>query len=104
MERHIKPSEVRLLCYLAIRGAARRQNIAFNLWPNEPEDAALGKLRRHLYNLRIAFESKNIGPSIIAAEDSTIHLNAESFWVDTTEFERLVAQRTIVRLPRNLHR
>ena len=94
MERHIKPSEVRLLCYLAIRGAARRQNIAFNLWPNEPEDAALGKLRRHLYNLRIAFESKNIGPSIIAAEDSTIHLNAESFWVDTTEFERLVAQPT----------
>ena len=29
MERHIKPSEVRLLCYLAIRGAARRQNIRF---------------------------------------------------------------------------
>ena len=89
----IQPSSLRLLAYLLVRrGTVGRQNAAFALWPDDPEDVALGKLRRHLYNLRSALESTEGDTAWITADDSVIHLKVDRLWVDAKEFEALSCQ------------
>jgi len=85
------PKALLLLCVLALKAGqpVDRTKLAFTLWPDEPEDEAKGKLRRHLHLLGRAIASTDDKPQI-AATNTTLTLNvAASCTVDVVEFERL---------------
>jgi len=89
-----RPNAFRLLSYLLVRrGRHSRKSIAFNLWPDDPEDVAQAKLRRQLYNLRQALPNGIVNGTWFRADDSTMGWNESSdYSLDLRDFERLIAE------------
>jgi predicted ATPase/DNA-binding SARP family transcriptional activator len=64
----------------------KRGDVAFALWPDDPEDDARAKLRRHLYRLLRALPNRN--EPWILADEMTLHWNgAGDAWFDVAAFE-----------------
>ena len=90
----VRPSALRLLSYLLVRhGKHSRKNIAFNLWPDDPEDVAQARLRRQLYNLRQALPNGISNGAWFRADDSSIGWDESSnYSLDIRDFERLIGE------------
>jgi DNA-binding SARP family transcriptional activator len=91
----------RLLVYLLLHRPARlrRDQVAFNLWPDLPEEESLATLRRALSDLRSALTSWEDGDWVLASPQE-IGWNPEAPLVlDVAEYARLVDQDT----PSSLH-
>ena len=81
-----------LLAYLLIHRSEMlpRRRVAFTLWPDDPEEAALTNLRRNLHRLVHALPSAPRGASWITMDGHTITWNASSeFTLDVSAFEGL---------------
>ncbi|HTV75210.1 MAG TPA: BTAD domain-containing putative transcriptional regulator [Candidatus Acidoferrales bacterium] len=82
------PRTLPLLAYLVMHRAAylTREQIAFALWPDDKEDEAREKLRRHIYHLRRALPRSET-PWIVV-EDRTVRWNERAdAWIDVNAFE-----------------
>src|SRR5579859_2183711 len=89
----------RLLAFLLLHRSALldRASVAFQLWPDQPEDASLNALRRALSDLRTALPA---GPPWINAQSGTLGWNtAPPCWLDIEAFERQAHTAT----PQALH-
>jgi len=90
-----RPSCVPLLAYLALNAgrAIPRRELAFALWPDEPEEDALGNLRRHLHLLSSALPESD-SPWILI-ERATIAWNRNAPWSNDADlFEAELASPT----------
>ena len=91
----------RLLVYLMLhrRARLRRDQLAFNLWPDMAEEEALATLRRALSDLRMELPVWQDG-EWVEASSREIQWNVKSpLTLDVEEFERLAQQAT----PASLH-
>lgn len=82
------PKCASLLAYLALNRQrfVPRKELAFNLWPDDPEEVALGRLRRHLHELASAFPPADT-PWIVT-DRANLALNAAAPWtIDLAQFE-----------------
>lgn len=90
------PKTIPLLAYLLLhrQQALERQQIAFTLWPDDPESTARAKLRRHLHWLnRLLPPAPSPAQPWVLTTPSTIQWNPHSdFWLDVAEFEKLVTR------------
>jgi LuxR family maltose regulon positive regulatory protein len=68
----------------------KREELAFRIWPDHPEDDARANLRRHLYLLQRALPS-SAKPRILADARSVCWAAGAAAWLDVSEFERLSA-------------
>lgn len=88
------PKTLPLLAYLLLhrRQPLERQQVAFTLWPDDPEPTARANLRRHLHWLnRLLPPAPSPAQPWMLATPSTIQWNPHSgFWLDVAEFEKLV--------------
>jgi DNA-binding SARP family transcriptional activator len=85
------PRTVPLLAYLALRPGTpvTRARLAALLWPDDPEEDARGKLRRHLHQLQKALPQ---GIAWVDVQSGSVCWNAQSpALVDVVEFERFAA-------------
>jgi DNA-binding SARP family transcriptional activator len=83
-----------LLAYLAMRAdrACRRDQLTGLLWPDQPEPVAHQNLRQALSRLRAAIGDKEAACPFLLATRKTIRVNPEAeYWLDTLEFDRLLA-------------
>lgn len=86
------PRTFPLLAYLLLHRdrPVNRQQIAFALWPDEPESGARANLRRHLHHLRHALPPGPEGLPWLLLEDAGVQWNPQApFWLDVAEMERL---------------
>ena len=86
------PRSLSLIAYLLLhrRSAITRESLAFTLWPDDAEDAALGKLRRHLHDAQRALpERTDANPWLIVERDSVQWNEVAGALLDIAEFERL---------------
>ena len=86
------PASVTLLAYLAIapERAHPRATIAGALWPDDDDDEARAKLRRHLHALQRALPKQAV-PWILSSA-GTLRWNPESRWsCDAAAFDRALA-------------
>jgi DNA-binding SARP family transcriptional activator/tetratricopeptide (TPR) repeat protein len=86
------PRTLPLLAYLLLHRRAHltRENIAFALWPDDSEDEARTKLRRHLHHLKEALP--NAGAPWFVAEGETVGWQMPSdAWFDVEMFECCIA-------------
>jgi len=82
-----------LLAYLIVEAQHphRREKLAGLLWPEWPERAAHGNLRRVLANLRLAIGDHQAAPPFLHISRHTIQFNSASdAWVDVTAFTELL--------------
>jgi DNA-binding SARP family transcriptional activator len=82
-----------LLAYLAVEAERphRREKLAGLLWPEWPEQAARGNLRRVLSNLRLVIGDHQATPPFLHISRHTIQFNcASDAWVDATVFTDLL--------------
>ena len=82
-----------LLAYLVVEAERphRREKLAGLLWPEWPERAARGNLRRVLANLRLAIGDHQAIPPFLHISRQTIQFNSASdAWVDVTAFTDLL--------------
>lgn len=80
------------LLLLERSGPRRRSEIAFRLWPDEPEADALANLRRHLHLLCGSLPATGDGPRWVLSDRSTVRWNPDcDYWLDVDQFERLSA-------------
>jgi DNA-binding SARP family transcriptional activator/tetratricopeptide (TPR) repeat protein len=89
---HTPPRVPVLLAYLVLHRdrLVRRSELAFTLWPDEPEETALANLRRHLNYLRSALP---LGNEWLLVDKKFVRLNPSApVTLDTAEFERLSAR------------
>ncbi|MFO7684013.1 MAG: AAA family ATPase, partial [Chloroflexota bacterium] len=90
------PKTVPLLAYLLLhrRQPLERQQVAFTLWPDDPEPTARANLRRHLHWLnRLLPPVPSPAQPWVLTTPSTIQWNPHSdFWLDVAEFEKLVTR------------
>ncbi|MBN2550016.1 MAG: hypothetical protein JXB15_12710, partial [Anaerolineales bacterium] len=90
------PKTLPLLAYLLLHRSQslERQQIAFTLWPDDPEPAARANLRRHLHwlgRLLPDLPDSHAQPWLLSSP-STIQWNPRSeYWLDVAEFERSCA-------------
>ena len=85
-----------LLAYLVVEAERphRREKLAGLLWPEWPEQAARGNLRRVLANLRLAIGDHHATPPFLHISRETIQFNSASdAWVDVTAFTDLLEAR-----------
>lgn len=85
------PKCASLLVYLAINRQRfiPRKELAFNLWPDDPEEVALGRLRRHLHELIAVFPDSE-APWIFS-DRANIGLNADAAWtLDVAQFDSAI--------------
>ncbi len=94
--RRLTPRARRLLAYLLLprQISLSRENIAFTLWPDNSEQAALGILRRALNDLRTILPSSGEGGWFIAAGGEVRWNLAAPYWLDIEVYERLIQQAT----------
>jgi DNA-binding SARP family transcriptional activator len=65
-----------------------RDNVAFALWPDVPEESARANLRRHLYQLRRALPAPAPNVPWILSDRWTVHWNrGAGYWLDVAAFE-----------------
>jgi DNA-binding SARP family transcriptional activator len=91
----------RLLVYLLLHreGRLRRDQVAFNLWPDLPEEESLAMLRRALSDLRLALASLEDNDWVLASPQE-IGLNPGApLALDVADYARLAGQDT----PASLH-
>ena len=84
-----------LLGYLLLNreGAVARDRIAFTLWPDDEEEAALGNLRRNLYLLTKSLPTAPAERPWLTIEASDVQWNPDApLWLDAVEFERLAQE------------
>ncbi|MBE2197173.1 MAG: AAA family ATPase [Anaerolinea sp.] len=90
------PKTLPLLAYLLLhrRQPLERQQVAFTLWPDDPEPTARANLRRHLHWLnRLLPPAPSPTQPWMLTTPSTIQWNPHSdFWLDVAEFEKLVTR------------
>src|SRR5579871_5066649 len=84
--------ELWLLALLALRAGkiVDREWLASTLWPDTPQESALGNLRRSLMDLR-----RVLGPDaarLTAPSTRTIRFDAEDAFVDVLAFDSAVAR------------
>ncbi len=86
-----RPKALPLLARLLLVGEPlRRDEVAFTLWPDLPEENARTNLRRHLNHIAVALPSRD--PPWIFADSGALRWNGGAdAWIDVCEFERLVA-------------
>jgi DNA-binding SARP family transcriptional activator/predicted ATPase len=85
-----------LLAYLVVEAERphRREKLAGLLWPEWPEQAARGSLRRVLSNLRLVIGDHQAIPRFLHISRQTIQFNSASdAWVDVTAFIHLLEAR-----------
>jgi predicted ATPase/DNA-binding SARP family transcriptional activator len=85
------PKCASLLAYLALNRErfVPRKEIAFSLWPDDPEEDALSRLRRHLHELLGALPQN--GEPWIFADRANLGLNVQAPWrIDVADFERAI--------------
>lgn len=89
----IPPKAILLLCVLALKAGqpVDRAKLAYTLWPDDPEDEAKGKLRRHLHLLIRGLALPEDQPCIVANSSTLTWTTQESCSVDVVEFERTSA-------------
>lgn len=83
-----------LLAFLAMQPGIphSRSSLAALLWPDLPEQTALGNLRSALANLRAIIEKKfGLNQAIFLVDYQTIQLSGETFTCDVLTFERYFA-------------
>jgi DNA-binding SARP family transcriptional activator len=88
------PKTLPLMAYLLLHRtqALERQQIAFTLWPDDPEPTARANLRRHLHWLSRILPSPHPSQPWLLTSPSSLQWNAASeFWLDVAEFEKLSA-------------
>src|SRR5579863_2750454 len=70
---HARPRCLALIAFLLLHRDAHitRDALAFTLWPEDSEDEARGKLRRHLYHANAALPSSNV-PFIVATGETVV--------------------------------
>ncbi|MBN2149536.1 MAG: AAA family ATPase [Anaerolineales bacterium] len=88
------PKTLPLLAYILLHRfeILERQQVAFALWPDEPESAARANLRRHLHHLQRVFPSAHPASHWLLGDTRTIRWNtASDVWLDVAEFERLAS-------------
>jgi predicted ATPase/DNA-binding SARP family transcriptional activator len=80
-----------LLCMLALRAGQPldRATVAFTLWPDDSEEDAKAKLRRHLYLLGHALAGFGGGSQVVATTTTLAWLADGPAKIDTVEFMRL---------------
>ncbi|PKN92548.1 MAG: hypothetical protein CVU44_15555 [Chloroflexi bacterium HGW-Chloroflexi-6] len=89
------PKTIPLLAYLLLhrRQTLERQNVAFALWPDEPESAARANLRRHIHQLQNALPAATPERPWLMGDSRLIGWNPlADFWLDVAEFEHLCGQ------------
>lgn len=85
------PKCASLLAYLALNAQrfVTRKEVAFKLWPDDDEEIALGRLRRHLHELVNALPPS--GVPWILADRANVGWNAQAPWTsDVAQFERWI--------------
>ncbi|HKZ68936.1 MAG TPA: BTAD domain-containing putative transcriptional regulator, partial [Anaerolineales bacterium] len=96
----LRPRAQRLLAYLLLnrRSLLPRDNVAFVLWPDETEKAALGTFRRALSDLRASLPKSEKHEWIIAARGG-LRWNLDSpYWLDIEVFEKSVREPGVAAL------
>ena len=89
------PKTFPLLAYLLLHCSqpVTRQQIAFALWPDDPEADGRSNLRRHLHHLQRALPPAASERPWLRLDGATVQWNPQAdYWLDVTEFERLVAR------------
>lgn len=76
------------MAYLAVESdhPQRREALAGLLWPDLPEDAALGNLRKALHHVRQVTGADDLSPPLWQVDAKTIQLNSSQLTLDVTEF------------------
>ncbi|HMD01558.1 MAG TPA: hypothetical protein VKG44_01210, partial [Candidatus Baltobacteraceae bacterium] len=90
---HTPPRVPVLLAYLLLHRArpTSRAELAFTLWPDDPEETALTNLRRHLNYLKSALPA--VRERWLLVDKKSIRWNPSApITLDTDEFERLSAR------------
>jgi DNA-binding SARP family transcriptional activator len=90
----------RLLIYLLLHreGRLRRDQVAFNLWPDLPEEESLAMLRRALSDLRLALSPLEDNDWVLASpQEVGLNLGAPLV-LDVADYTRLIDQDTPVSL------
>ncbi len=88
------PRTLPLLAYLLLhrRQVLERQQVAFTLWPDDPEAASRANLRRHLHWLARALPPASPNRPWLKLTARTVGWNPEAdFCLDVADFERLAA-------------
>jgi predicted ATPase/DNA-binding SARP family transcriptional activator len=88
---HARPRCLALLGFLLLHRGAHltRDVVAFTLWPDDFEEEARGKLRRHIYQTNAALPPS---AKYIVSEGETVAWNPGApIWFDVDEFERSCA-------------
>ena len=89
------PKTLPLYAYLLLNRAVPvpREQLAFTLWPDDKEEDAKAKLRRHLHDLRRALPPAPDAIPWVVADSSTVQWNADAAcWLDVAEFEQASTQ------------
>ncbi len=89
------PKTFPLLAYLLLHRSqpVDRQQIAFALWPDDPEASGRSNLRRHLHHLQRALPPPAPGRPWLLLEGATVQWNPQAdYWLDVAEFEQGIAQ------------
>jgi len=89
---HSRPRSLALVAFLLLHRGAHitRDALAFTLWPEDTEEEARGKLRRHLYQANSALPPSKV-PYIVAKGDVIGWNDEAQTWCDVDEFERCCA-------------
>lgn len=87
----VPPKAVLLLCVLALKAdqPLDRTKLAYTLWPDDAEDEAKGKLRRHLHLLGRAIAIDDAPPQILATNTTITWKSSGACSIDVVEFEQL---------------
>ena len=88
------PKSLTLLAHLLVRrdSAMSRDSLAFTHWPDDSENVAIGKLRRHLHDMQKALPKLIDDTEWIIVDRDTVQWNSHApAAFDIEEFERLGA-------------
>lgn len=90
------PKTIPLLAYLLLHRhqTLERQQIAFTLWPNDPEPTSRANLRRHLHWLGRVLPPSTAVPWLHTTPTTLQWNPASNFWLDVAEFETFVTSPT----------
>ncbi len=99
------PRTLPLLAYIVLhrKEVIARERIAAQLWPDDPENAALGNLRRHLHYLKNVLPA-NAGEYILI-DRRTLQWNLDlPMWLDVEAFEAASADESRIQEAIELYR
>ncbi len=85
-----------LLAYLALHPnqPLDRPKLAFVLWPDTTEAAALRNLRQHLHRLRQIVASLELPDETVISAGNQLHFRPDStLWIDVHQFEQQIANQ-----------